>query len=485
MATNTPESVLGSPQEHIPACDKHSKRIDMFCEDCDEFICSKCAKTKHKDHNWDTLSNVASQRREELLTYLTEIKNEDIPKFEEKKEKILTKERDNKIQFENDIRVLQKHFDNVIRRLTEIKKSNEKTLKNHLSKTNEQIKSLKSQMDKKKSKLVVTIELIENNGRTMSDFHLIDNLKMLKQLRSNIEDIKDPLEYGGEKVFDDFRQTWSIDAVADEVGFFQNGDNPVRTLEVCSEDICYIQSFLLDCFNQINIKGKNKRKFMINLCDICVCKNGEVFFTDNGNNTICQLFPLGSVSVIANTEKLLPLGICESVDGGLLVALTDYSEYWEPFTSSVRHMTLTGDVIYEIGGHPYFQEQLFSFPQRIAQNGNSDICVVDWAYPRDNLTILSTLGQVKCVYHGGNVTCNNFDPYDVACDSFWNILVTDATNHRIHLLSPSESFLKFLLTKSEMEFPTALSLYKSKLWIGNTKGLVKVFRYKQFFSLQF
>ncbi|XP_062568794.1 tripartite motif-containing protein 75-like [Saccostrea cucullata] len=196
MATNAPESAIGTPQEHIPTCDKHSKRIDILCEDCDEFICSKCVKTEHKDHNWDTLANVASQRREDLLTYLTEIKDEDIPK------------------------------------LTEMKKSNEKTLKNKLSKTNEQIISLKSQMDKKKSQLVDTMEFIENNSRNMSDFHLIDNLKILKQLLSDIKGIKDPLEYDGGKLFDDLHQTWSIDAIADEVGFLQNGENPIRTLEL-------------------------------------------------------------------------------------------------------------------------------------------------------------------------------------------------------------------------------------------------------------
>ncbi|XP_062597745.1 uncharacterized protein LOC134259160 [Saccostrea cucullata] len=249
-------------------------------------------------------------------------------------------------------------------RLTEIKKSHENTLKNHLSKTNEQIKSLKSQMDKKKSQLVDTIEFIENNSRNMSDFHLIDNLKILKQLRSDIKNIKDPLEYDGGKLFDDLRQTWSMDAIADEVGFLQNGENPVRTLEVCGEDTCYIQSFLLDSLNEINIEGSNKQEYMINLCDIYVCKNGEVFFTVNENYPtwgIYQLFSSGSVSIIANTGDLEPLGICESVDGGLLVALTDYSHFMQPSTSLVRHMTLSGDVKSEIGVYDSDGNILFSF----------------------------------------------------------------------------------------------------------------------------
>ncbi|XP_061177732.1 uncharacterized protein LOC133186513 [Saccostrea echinata] len=340
---------------------------------------SACAKTEHKDHNWETLANAASQRRRGLLKYLTEIKEEDIPEIEESIEKISTQKRHNENQFDYDITVLQKYFDEVINRLTEIKSSNEETLKNNLSKTDEHNSCVKFHLDKKRNQLIDTMDFIEKNSGNMSDFNLIDNLKLLKQLQSDIREIKHPVEYDGGKVLDDLQETLLIDVTAVEAGLFQYRDIPIRLLEVWGEDFCYIQSFSLDYFNQINSQGKKKRKFMINPCDICVCKNGEVFFTDNENYTICQLFPSGSVSVIMNTGNLEPLGICQSVDGGLLVALTDYSDFLMPFTSLIRHMTLTGDVKRELGGSPGCElARLFSFPQRITQNGNSDICVVDW-----------------------------------------------------------------------------------------------------------
>ncbi|XP_061177733.1 uncharacterized protein LOC133186514 [Saccostrea echinata] len=67
MAVGKQEYTTWSPQEHSTTCDKHSYRIGIFCDDCDEFICSKCAKTDHKIHNWDTLATVASQRRREFM----------------------------------------------------------------------------------------------------------------------------------------------------------------------------------------------------------------------------------------------------------------------------------------------------------------------------------------------------------------------------------------------------------------------------------
>lgn len=33
--------------------------VDMTCEDCETFICSKCVKEDHKEHCWNTLSTAA------------------------------------------------------------------------------------------------------------------------------------------------------------------------------------------------------------------------------------------------------------------------------------------------------------------------------------------------------------------------------------------------------------------------------------------
>ena len=62
MATKQ-EYTLGTPQEHALMCEKHALMpIDVTCEDCEEFICSKCAKEDHKDHDWITISTAATLR---------------------------------------------------------------------------------------------------------------------------------------------------------------------------------------------------------------------------------------------------------------------------------------------------------------------------------------------------------------------------------------------------------------------------------------
>ncbi|XP_061185005.1 uncharacterized protein LOC133193021 [Saccostrea echinata] len=170
--------------------------------------------------------------------------------------------------------------------------------------------------------------------------------------------------------------------------------------------------------------------------DMCVTDNDDVYFTDIRHKSISCLSPSGSVSTVINTDPLVPLGICQPVDSGLLVTWIDKeSDVYKLESHSrrlVRHITVTGEVIneYEDG-----QPRLFTFPYRVTQNSNSDICVLNrTSDTTGDLVIMSPSGRVKFVYCGKDLT-KNFRSTDVVCDSLCNFLVTDL-NNKIHLLSP-------------------------------------------------
>uniref|UniRef100_K1PRS2 Uncharacterized protein n=1 Tax=Magallana gigas TaxID=29159 RepID=K1PRS2_MAGGI len=76
-------------------CEKHDLTLDMTCEDCDEFICSQCAKTDHKDHDWKTISTAGNQRRRELKKTLGRVKEEDVKMMDEKIKKTSEQMEDN------------------------------------------------------------------------------------------------------------------------------------------------------------------------------------------------------------------------------------------------------------------------------------------------------------------------------------------------------------------------------------------------------
>ncbi|XP_062593994.1 uncharacterized protein LOC134255470 [Saccostrea cucullata] len=64
-----------------------------------------------------------------------------------------------------------------------------------------------------------------------------------------------------------------------------------------------------------------------------------------------ELDSIESVSTFISTDPLRPLGICQSVDGGLLVTFRDIKSdayKLEPHRKRLaRHVTMTGDVIHE------------------------------------------------------------------------------------------------------------------------------------------
>ncbi|XP_061178470.1 uncharacterized protein LOC133187129 [Saccostrea echinata] len=491
MADSKPKYPLGSPQEHIEMCKTHNLPIDVICEDCDEFICGKCAKTDHRDHEWNTLPTAATQRRRGLLNFLKKIKEEDLPGMDEKIENVSKQITENKEECDFEIQKLQKHYDEIMNRLSEIRKINEQRLRDHMEEKNQKLNGVKSELDKKKKEITETVKFMEDNKGTMSDYSLIDNHRELTQLLSgqdvDMENCKHSVRYNKGEISDEVLEN-IIGRILDlsnisliETSLFKYGDGRIVLLRALCKDQCYIREVNILYTEQLNKEGEKKHRYNISPFQLCVIDTGDVYFTDFDNNTISCLSPSGSVSTVISTDPLVPLGICQSVDGGLLVTLRDMEldDYKLDSRSRrlVRHITVTGDVIHEYEYQEDGQTRLFTLPYSVTQNSNSDICVVNLtSNTTGELVILSPSGNMKSIYRGQNLT-EDFWATDVVCDSLCNILVTDLCNSQIHLLSPDGEFLKFLLTENKVYYPCSLSLYKSILWVGYYEGLVKVFQY--------
>ncbi|XP_062575303.1 uncharacterized protein LOC134237215 [Saccostrea cucullata] len=462
--------------------------------DCDEFICGKCAKTDHTDHEWSTIPTAANQRRRGLLKFLKKIKEEDLPVIDEKIEKIPQQIIENKELCETEIKKLQKHYDETLNRLFEIRKCHGKTLRGNLVKKNDQLNCMKYELEKKKRGIVDRVEFMEENNSTMSDYSFIDNYreltKMLSELEFHTKNCKHSVRFSRGEINVGLLEsllgkTWDIDNIdVTHKKSFQYGDKAISALETFTKNQCYICEHQSKIIEKVNMEGTKKHRFSVNspTYDMCVTDYGDVYFTDYCNKSISCLSPSGSVSTVVSTDPLEPGGICQSVGGGLLVTLS--SKEADPFKLQshsrrvVRHITVTGDVIHEYEYQEDGHTRLFTYPVRVIQNSDFDICVVNsTSLTTGDLVIMSPFGRVKLIYRGQNLT-EKFCPVDIVCDSLCNILVTDLLNKQIHLLSFDCEFLKFLLTENEVNSPYSLSLYESTLWIGYLEGLVKVYQFK-------
>ena len=184
-------------------------------------------------------------------------------------------------------------------------------------------------------------------------------------------------------------------------------------------------------------------------------------------------------SVIMNTKPLHPTLISKTQTDQVLVTLRDDGNFYKLQPSSRRlvlRMTRTGDILHTYEFRQDGTTRLFTFPTRAAQNGNTDICVVNCtSYDTGELIVLHQDGQVRACYreHEGLV----LDITDVACDSDNRIIVLDFTAKCIHLLDPDVSFVRHL--PSDMfDNPLTMALYQGTLWVGFTDGTVKAFLYR-------
>ncbi|XP_061167542.1 uncharacterized protein LOC133176434 [Saccostrea echinata] len=167
MAVCNSKYPVGSPQEHIQMCENHGLPIDLVCEDCHIFICSTCAKTDHSGHNWVTQGVAASQRRKGLLKFLRDIKEVQLPKVDER---IIKKKAENERTCESQMKNVEKHFNEIIAKLTDIRDRKEEVLKSNLRKKNEHLAIEKSRMDKEKKQL---IEMVKYTWRRTVEPYLI------------------------------------------------------------------------------------------------------------------------------------------------------------------------------------------------------------------------------------------------------------------------------------------------------------------------
>ncbi|XP_052706278.1 uncharacterized protein LOC128181789 [Crassostrea angulata] len=491
MATRAPEYPLGSAQAHIPMCETHDLNIDITCEDCDEFICSQCAKTDHKDHDWKTIPTAGSLRRRELKETLSRVKEEDVKEIDEKIKKASKQMEDNQKCCDSEVFKLQVHFDAIMSKLDEIRKSFEIEFREKLMRKNAEVIEKQKDLEKQSEKIKDLVKFLEEEHNNMSDYSLIDNLRDLTNLRSNTKCDFEKKDYsvryrsGGvssESLESIMGQMFDLDDITvTETDSYQYGEECVSVLEAISRDTCVLRDVKSNYLERINIRNKKKEKINIDINDVCITDNGDLYATDHRNKSIVRLAPSGSVSTVFNTTSLVPTGICQSTAGGLLVTLTDAESERGQVDSHnrrlARHVTLTGDVIREYEYQEDGQTRLFNEPTRIKQNGNTDICVMNKiSMCGGELVILSASGSIKSVYRGENQE-SQFDPSDVVCDSHFNIIISDYSNSQVHLLSPDAEFMRYLLTENEVTCPCSMSLYKSTLWMGNAFGLLKVFQY--------
>ena len=101
-----------------------------------------------------------------------------------------------------------------------------------------------------------------------------------------------------------------------ETDSFQSDEEQIIVLEIMNEETCLLADDESPCVKQFNKSGKKEKQISIDVNDVCLTENNEMYFTDADNKSIFRLSPAGSVSTVPvfSTDPLEPLGICQTMD---------------------------------------------------------------------------------------------------------------------------------------------------------------------------
>ncbi|CAG2253996.1 TRIM71 [Mytilus edulis] len=221
------------------------------------------------------------------------------------------------------------------------------------------------------------------------------------------------------------------------------------------------------------IKNEKRRKIE----KIHTTNRMNAWVTDIEKCSIKVLRETGELEHRFHVAPFHPFGICPTKSGeAVWICLADKSSFIPELKgrTMVAKMTTFGEKVCEIespGGKTHF-----TFPYRCTENINEDLIVVDRIKEtKGQIFIFDKSCQLKCGYIGTSVD-REFDPHDVCCNSKGNIIISDYSNHAIHILS-LDGVLERLLKMDSKEFLHPLSVATDdidRVWITFHDGKYNV-----------
>lgn len=179
MTTNQRTNDMKS--NDIPVCSRHNKKIQLFCETCEQVTCHMCAIEDHQEHQYYILTRNLSQHKTEITTGLEQVK-----KVRETCIDSLTKIREREEAIEKQSEYIKEEIESLSERLVDLIRTSEKHLLTQLEETKEQ-KLNTLTLQKKENELALVgllkcCESLENSLSIVSPQHFLANKKMMAEM---------------------------------------------------------------------------------------------------------------------------------------------------------------------------------------------------------------------------------------------------------------------------------------------------------------
>lgn len=182
-----------------------------------------------------------------------------------------------------------------------------------------------------------------------------------------------------------------------------------------------------------------------------------------------------TVKKLISYAEWMPCGVCSTSSGDLLVILNSNSNTQ---TKVVRYFGSKEKQVIQLNEEG---QSLFSsgYSKRyITETRNLDICVSDCI--GCSVVVVNKAGKHRFTYTGPPSTSkDSFDPRGIATDNQSQILTTDFTHRRVHILDQDGAFLRYI-ANCDLDCPWGLCLdSRNNLFIAEWEtGKVKKIQYR-------
>ena len=468
-------------QEALKRCDEHDhKELSYFCRTCKKFICTSCVQSTHNGHDCDLVTSAALKCRKTTPKFCRKIRKEKLRGCQENLSIVKSnlKRRSEDLQKLEEIRTGIIHIVDRIIYEQKLQMQKPDDLQSSKTMTRDECYELQTKLEYV-DKMTTSLD---RNITTYSDFDVIEMEQDLFKAVGELESYHGILSTSARKLapwkkneeiyqkliheIEELIQTNVNDRVSiEELRSFKISDNPINNIAPISDTDAVVDDITgsIKLLSEEKVKAKN-----IELNDgfIAISKD-EFIVRDYDNQVIRRVMSNGKKSIISKTKPLHPTSISKTqTEDIIVVSMMEDGDRFKLQPSSrrlVQRMTLTGNVLESYEFREDGTTRLFTVPWRTAENGNTDICVINvTSDDTGDIIALRRDGRVRFTYHGP--VYSKFGPNDLACDSRRRIIVSDWNQNCLIMLSPGGTLLRYLLC--HVYRPQRMAIYQGSLWIG-------------------
>ena len=488
-------SLIYTAQEALKMCSRHDyKQLSCFCKTCKKFICISCAQTSHHGHDWDLIATVAKECRMETPKLCRKIQKINLPECREKIRSIDNALQNRRKGCMDKLEQRRTLLISLVNRVVDEQKKMRDELARNEKITERMCRDLECKLDYV-DKLTLSLD---GNIASYSDYDVIEKVHEMLVTLGEVERYDANLDASVVKYVPgeintgllkemigkiEESTTTNIEEIERvvEMKAFEVFDDSIFTIAPISESQAWVDNRIKNDMTLLSVNNdETKHMAFSSYSDFIALSNGQLIVTSPQKQTIRRVSQKGKERVFATTKPLLPIFVSKTHTDDILVTLRDGGDDFKLKPSSrrlVQRMTLKGKVTHAYEFREDGTTRLLNSPERTAENGNSDICVINrTGHATGELVVLHEDGSVRFIYRGQDDI--EFAPTDVACDDMSRIIVSYPKKLFLYLLNQHGAFLgNMYLLPDISDYLCKIALEQGSLWVGFHDGTLKVYKY--------